>query len=161
MGFRRFNLLPGYYLPWRPEQLRALAEGFDAIGARFRGAWAEGRYLYLRNLFTYAPAPFFNTGLVVDADRSIHPCNVGLSGSLEETLGQTRVGDLDAPPSPAALAAAAAEIPALLEAQVPPAVWRATLAVDAELTRLCEGLLPSWLLHRSSRRAAAAIRGAG
>jgi organic radical activating enzyme len=29
LGFRRFNLLPGYYIPWRPEQLMALRRGFQ------------------------------------------------------------------------------------------------------------------------------------
>ena len=33
LGFRRFNLLPGYYIPWRPAQLAALRKGFADIGA--------------------------------------------------------------------------------------------------------------------------------
>lgn len=154
LGFRRFNLLPGYYIPWKAEQLASLKTGFHAIGDRFESAWASGRRLYLRNLFTRAPTPFFNTGMVVDADRSIHPSNVGLSGSLDETLGRTKVGDLDHPPSAAALAAAAARMPALLKEAVDPAVWDATLAVDAELTALCERLLPAWLATRRQRRSA-------
>lgn len=154
LGFRRFNLLPGYYIPWKPEQLAALTLGFRAIGDRFERAWAAGDRLYLRNLFTRAPTPFFNTGMVVDADRSIHPSNVGLSGSLDETLGRTKVGDLDTPPSPEALARASAAMPALLREVVPPDVWDATLAVDAELTALCERLLPLWLASRRQRRSA-------
>lgn len=148
LGIRRFNLLPGYYLPWRPEQLAALERGFGEIAAHFEAAWARGERLYLRNLFTRAPTPFFNTGLVVDADRSIHPSNIGLSGALDDTRGQTRCGDLDDPPTPDVLAAKAAEVNDLLRAHLRPEVWESTLAVDAALTRLCRRLLPAWARSR-------------
>jgi MoaA/NifB/PqqE/SkfB family radical SAM enzyme len=141
LGFRRFNLLPGYYLPWRRAQLTALEAGFTAIGDRIEQAWANGERLYLRNLYTRAPLPFFNSGLVVDADRSIHPCNVGLSGQLDGLRGQTRLGDLDDPPTAEALVAAASRVPSLLQAALDPQVWQSTLAVDALLTALCRRLL--------------------
>lgn len=154
MGFRRFNLLPGYYLPWKNEQLAALKEGFDRIGQTIREHWDGDEHLYLRNLFTWAPTPFFNTGLVVDADRSIHANNAGLSGSLESMLEQTRVGDLDDPPTPEALADKSRQVNALLEAALSEHVWRSTLAVDAELSRLCKRLYPAFLRYRQRRRAA-------
>lgn len=153
LGFWRFNLLPGYYIPWKPDQLLALRAGFLGIESEIRQAWASGERLYLRNLFTVAPTPFFNTGLVVDADRSIHPSNVGLSGSLSELLGKTRVGSLDDPPSPEALAAKALETNRLLEETLPDGVWAATQAVDAALTRLCEALWPDYLRSRERRSA--------
>ena len=156
LGFTRFNLLPGYYLPWRPAQLAALERGMAAIGDRFERAWAAGRGLYLRNLFTRAPTPFFNTGLIVDADGSIHPSNVGLSGSLSGTLHRTRLGDLRDPPSPEALARAAAAVPALLERSLPPDILSATRRADAVLTALCRRLLPRFLALRRRRRIACA-----
>lgn len=155
LGFRRFNLLPGYYLPWRDEQLAALEASFTAVGALVRARWAAGEAFYLRNLFTRAPTPFFNTGFVVDSDRSIHPSNVGLSAALDELRHETRVGTLDEPPSPEVLAAAAARMPALLAERVPERAWRSTLAVDAALTRLCEGLYPDYLAYRAARKGAA------
>jgi hypothetical protein len=91
---------------------------------------------------------------VVDADRSIHPSNVGLSGSLDELLGKTRVGSLDDPPSVALLEARAKEVNGMLERELAPAIWRATQAVDAELTRFCEGLYPSLSAYRRRRRSA-------
>jgi hypothetical protein len=154
LGFWRFNLLPGYYLPWRAHQLEALRRGFDAIGEIIRGRWREDRRLYLRNLFTRAPTPFFNTGLVVDADRTIHPSNVGLSGQLDGLRGRTQVGSLDDPPTPAALAARAQETNRWLEEALPENVWHSTKQVDAELTRLCRGLYPGYLAHRARRAAA-------
>jgi MoaA/NifB/PqqE/SkfB family radical SAM enzyme len=151
LGFWRFNLLPGYYIPWKEPQIEALARGFDGIEAQIRDAWDHGERLYLRNLFTRAPTPFFNTGLVVDADRTIHPSNVGLSGQLDGLRGQTQVGTLDDPPSPEALAARSAEVNGLLESVLPERVWESTMAVDRLLTRLCERLYPAYFAHREAR----------
>lgn len=158
LGFRRFNLLPGYYLPWRADQLEHLERGLSGIGRRFVEAWERDERLYLRNLFTWAPTPFFNTGLVVDADRSIHPSNIGLSGALDHTRTRTAVGDLDTPPTPGALAAKAAEINPLLREVLPPGVWESTQAADAALSRLCRSLYPAYAARRRRQRTAAAAR---
>lgn len=154
LGFLRFNLLPGYYLPWRDDQLVALRAGFEGIGDRFRGAWNAGQYLYLRNLFTWAPTPFFNTGLVVDSDRTLHPSNVGLSGALDDLRDQTQVGTLDDPPTPAELDAAAERTNGLLQQALTPKVWASTQAADAELSRLCRGLYPDYAAWRARGRGA-------
>lgn len=155
LGLRRFNLLPGYYLPWRPDQLAALRVGFDQIAQRYETAWAQGEPLYLRNLFTWAPTPFFNTGLIVDADGSIHPSNIGLSGQLDALRERTRAGTLDEPPSPEALARKSVEVNGLLRAAVGEAIWAATEAVDAELSALCRRLYPAWAAWRRARAEAA------
>ncbi|HMV66159.1 MAG TPA: radical SAM protein [Myxococcota bacterium] len=155
LGFWRFNLLPGYYIPWQAERIADLRRSFDAMRELIVGRWRRGERFYLRNLFTLQPTPFFNTGMVVDADRTIHPSNVGLSGSLDELLGETRVGDLDHPPTVEELEERAARINGLLEARLPPRVWQSTLAVDAELTRLCRSLYPEYVKHRRARREAA------
>lgn len=154
LGFHRFNFLPGYYVPWRPEQLEALERELGRIRARVVERWNAGQPLYVRNLFTWAPTPFFNTGVVVDSDGSIHPNNLGLSGALDELLPATRCGTLDAPPTPEALAEKAATVNALLEAALPAGVWSATLAADAALTRFCRALYPHYRTHRARRRAA-------
>ncbi|MDG1479834.1 MAG: radical SAM protein [Myxococcota bacterium] len=154
LGFFRFNLLPGYYIPWKAHQLTALAASFDAIQDLITARWRSGRHFYLRNLFTRAPTPFFNTGFVVDADRTIHPSNIGLSGTLDHLRSQTAIGTLDAPPSPAALADKAATVNGLLEANLSEKVWQSTLAVDAELTRLCRSLYPALRAYRRRRGAA-------
>ena len=155
LGFRRFNLLPGYYLPWRAAQLDALRSGFAAIQVEFERRWSVDRYIYLRNLFTWAPTPFFNTGLVVDADRSIHPSNVGLSGALDHLREQTRVGSLDNPPSLTELRAQTAVVNDVLADALPENIRHATAAVDAELTALCRALYPSFVAYRRRRRGAA------
>ncbi len=152
LGFHRFNLLPGYYIPWTDEQLAALDRGFAGIGDRYEQAWARDERLYLRNLFTWAPTPFFNTGLIVDSDRSIHPSNIGLSGTLDDTRDQTQVGTLDDPPTAAELRAATARVNDVLQASLSEDVRRSTAAVDAALSRLCHRLYPAWLARRARRQ---------
>jgi pyruvate-formate lyase-activating enzyme len=154
LGIRRFNLLPGYYLAWKPEQLAALREGLSAIADRYEAAWADGAYLYLRNLFTWAPTPFFNTGLVVDSDRTIHPSNVGLSGALDDLRADTAVGSLDDPPTVEELDAAAARTNDLLRGALSDRVWESTLAADAELSRMVRRLYPAWARWRQARNQA-------
>ena len=152
LGFWRFNFLPGYYVPWKATQLDSLEAAFTEIASDVRGAWSNGERLYVRNLFTWAPTAFFNTGLVVDADRSIHPSNVGLSGALEELLGETRVGDLDEPPTPERLEAKALEVNTMLERALPEHILTSTQAADAALSRFCRGLYPDYLRQRARRR---------
>lgn len=152
LGFWRFNLLPGYFIPWKSDQLSALERGFADIEGQIRARWDEGERLYLRNLFTRAPTPFFNTGLVVDADRTIHPSNVGLSGQLDGLRGRTQVGTLDEPPTPEELAARSAEVNGLLEQTLSARVWDSTLAVDRQLTALCNRLYPAYFAQREARK---------
>jgi hypothetical protein len=149
LGVRRFNLLPGYYLPWSATQLAALRASFASIAEEFEAAWTRGERLYLRNLFTRAPTPFYNTGFVVDSDRRIYPNNLVLAGAFDHLRDATAAGDLDHPPSPGALDAAAARVPALLEASIGPELLAATAAADAELTRLCNRLYPPYFAMRA------------
>jgi sulfatase maturation enzyme AslB (radical SAM superfamily) len=148
LGIRRFNLLPGYYLPWRPSQLAALEASFHAIGDELEAAWASGDRLYLRNLFVRAPTPFFNTGFVVDVDRAIHPSNLILAGDFDTFRTRTAVGTLDDPPSPEALDAGARASAALLRETLSAKVLASTDAVDAALTRLCNRLYPAYFAAR-------------
>jgi len=152
LGFSRFNFLPGYYLPWRIHQLENLKIGFEQIAEQIRQHWRSGKRLYVRNLFVRAPTPFFNSGFIVDSDRTIHPSNLGLSGKLDHLREQTCVGDLDNPPTPLDLRAAAADIPALLSSALPEEVWDSTQKVDAALTRFCHSLMPDWHRYRTHRR---------
>ncbi len=153
LGFFRFNFLPGYYLPWSQAQLAELRGSFEEISAVIRERWREGTRLHVRNLFTLAPTPFFNTGLVVDSDRTIHPSNLGLSHSLDHLRSRTQVGTLDAPPNPAQLLEAANRVPLLLEQALTPEILTSTRAADAELTRFCRGLYKSYLEYRQRRAA--------
>ena len=113
--------------------------------------------LYLRNLFTWAPTPFFNTGLVVDSDGSIHSSNVVLSGKLEELGARTRLGSLDDPPTVDALRDGAERTWRLLQRELPARIVESTLAADAELSRLVRGLYPAFARKRRRATAASAV----
>ena len=154
LGFWRFNLLPGYYLPWKPQQLQTLHQNFDAMAERMEQRWNADQPMYLRNLFTWAPTPFFNTGMIVDSDRTIHPSNVGLSGQLSGLRGRTQVGCLDDPPTAQELAERARDIEGLLQQSLSEHVWSSTRAVDAALSALCQRLYPTYVAYRKRRSAA-------
>ncbi|HEV8244870.1 MAG TPA: radical SAM protein [Polyangiaceae bacterium] len=153
LGFFRFNFLPGYYLPWSDAQLGALRDAFSEIAELVRERWQAGKRVHVRNLFTLAATPFFNTGLVVDSDRSIHPSNLGLSASLDHLRTLTQVGTLDAPPSSDLLGEVSARVPMMLEQALSPEILGSTRAADAELTRFCRSLYPSYLEYRRRRAA--------
>lgn len=148
LGVRRFNLLPGYYLPWRPEQLDALNESFAAIAEAFEHAWAGGERLYLRNLFVRAPVAFYNTGFVVDSDRRIYANNLILASNLDHLRERFALGDLDAPPAATALQAAGEQAGHFLHDTLGTHVMESTAAADAALTRLCNRLYPAYFARR-------------
>ena len=150
LGIRRFNLLPAYFVPWTTGQLSALDAAFAAIGDVLRVAWSRGDRLYLRNLFVRAPTPFFNTGMVVDSDRTIHPSNLILAQAFGDLRARTCLGTLDDPPSREALEVAARAVPALLAEHVPAPIWASTLAVDQALTTLCNSLYPAYFARRAA-----------
>ncbi len=154
LGIRRFNLLPGYYLPWTADQLSALENAFQEIATEFQQAWQRGDRLYLRNLFTRAPTPFYNTGMVVDSDRRIYPSNLILAGALDHLRDALALGNLDQPPSREQLEQAAQRVPAQLAANLPPRVLESTYAVDGALTRLCNSLYPAYFERRAREVAA-------
>lgn len=152
LGFWRFNFLPGYYIPWKERQIQALNASFAEISESIRTAWTGQERLYIRNLFTWAPTPFFNSGLVVDADGAIHPTNMGLSGTLDHTLDQTKVGDLDHPPSKEALEEGAKKVNRLLQSHLSEKVMESTRRVDQELTLFCRSLYAPFAEYRKARK---------
>jgi hypothetical protein len=157
LGIQRFNLLPGYYLPWKPEELLALQAAFTKIRARIEAEWQLGHYLYLRNLFIKAPTPFFNTVMVVDVDRRIHPSNVILARRFDELREESALGTLDSPPDMQTLLKGASQTSTRLKQQLGPAILSATRSVDSLLTGLCNQLYPAffaWRQHRQKRQQA-------
>ena len=154
LGFWRFNFLPGYYIPWTATELKDLDHAFSQMSARIQARWRRGAKTYVRNLFTWAPTPFFNTGLVVDADRSIHPSNIGLSGALDHLRDQTAVGTLDVPPTPDALRERTEEVNRILESSLAPEVLNSTRAVDEKLSDFCRKLYPHWAAYKRRMSAA-------
>jgi sulfatase maturation enzyme AslB (radical SAM superfamily) len=155
LGFKRFNFLPGYFIPWKNQQLEELRTNFMLIQQEIQDAWLDNHYLYIRNLFVRAPTPFFNQGMIVDSDETIHPSNVGLSGALDHLRKQTQVGSLSVPPTLESLNEKSLKINKIIKSSVSEKIWNSTLSADAELTRLCHNLMPSFLMYRKNKGSAA------
>ena len=149
LGVRRFNLLPGYYLPWRQEQLEALDASFSEIAQDFEAAWGRGERLYLRNLFVRAPVAFYNTGFVVDSDRRIYANNLILASNLDHLRERFALGSLDAPPSAEDITEAGQRASGFLHDTLGAHVMESTAAADAALTRLCNRLYPAYFARRA------------
>ena len=152
LGFKKFNFLPGYFIPWNEKQLSELRKGFSNIARYIIQKWRKNEYLYVRNLFIQAPMPFFNQGMIVDADGSIHPSNITLSGSFANLHAQTKVGTLKEPPTVDIIQEKAKDIVPLVQSAIAEKIWDATMASDAELTRFCDRLLPEFLLYRKHKK---------
>jgi sulfatase maturation enzyme AslB (radical SAM superfamily) len=152
LGFWRFNFLPGYYIPWKQNQLEELDISFSKISNLIQKKWFAEENLYIRNLFTWAPTPFFNTGLVIDSDRTIHPSNLGLSGSLDDTRDLTQMGDLDNPPSQEELNEGAKRVNGILKDTLSEHVWTSTQTVDQSLTAFCKSLYGPYEQYRRKKR---------
>ena len=150
-GFRKFNFLPGYYIPWREEQLIALEVNFKQITDFIEQQWKNDSFVYVRNLFIQAPTPFFNTGLVIDSDRSIHANNLGLSAKLSPLRKLTQVGSLDEPPNKRELEAKSREIRKILQHHLPEKIWLSTQEADAALSRFCARLWPAFLQYKKRK----------
>ena len=151
LGFTRFNFLPGYFIPWKEEQLISLREGFSQIAKEIAQDWQDSQFVYVRNLFVHAPTPFFNQGLIVDCDETIHPSNLGLSGSLQELRGKTAVGTLLNPPDRERLEEKGLQVNQMLQEFVSEKIWSSTLRADQELTRFCERLFPHFLRYKKRK----------
>jgi len=151
LGFLRFNFLPGYFIPWKEDQLKALRENFQKIAVDIIQDWQKGHFLYVRNLFIQAPTPFFNQGLIVDCDKTIHPSNLGLSSSLQELLGKTAVGTIDNPPDLETLEEKGLQINQMLQEFVSEKIWTSTLRADQELTVFCDMLFPHFLRYKKRK----------
>jgi hypothetical protein len=106
--------------------------------------WKDDKPLYVRNLFTWAPTIFFNTGMIVDSDGRIHPSNIGLSGNLDHVLDQTTIGTLDHPPTLQEIQDSSKKIPQIISQNTPENILISTQRADQELTRFCKTLWPHY-----------------
>ena len=127
---------------------------FQFIQNEIERSWASNQYIYVRNLFVRAPTPFFNQGLIVDSDQSIHPSNVGLSASLDHLRQETVVGTLQEPPSIEELKEKGRQVNEIIQRAVSAKIWSSTLAADLALTHFCRGLMPAFVTYKKKKGAA-------
>lgn len=138
LGYRRFNFLPAYFVPWSPAQLKGLAAAFAGLRLVL-GRWsAAGRPVEVVNLARRGTTPLYNDGLVVDTDGEVYNSNLILADAVRPHRRRLHLGHvLNCGRLAARPAADAAQV---LDDSFSPEVMASTRAVDAALTEFCLAL---------------------
>ena len=152
LGFRRFNLLPAYYLAWSDDELAALRRSFEKIEARV----LADASIDLTNLQVQAMYTFFNDGLVVDVDGDVFQTNLFLWRPFDGLRARLRKGHIGDDPATWRPHPPAEDVRRWIAETATASTLRATEAVDAELTRLCDRVTArrAKKLTRTARRPA-------
>jgi sulfatase maturation enzyme AslB (radical SAM superfamily) len=156
LGFRRFNLLPAYYLAWTDDELASLRRSFEAIERRVLASWRGADPIELTNVDVQAMYTFFNDGLVVDCDGDVFQTNLFLWRPFDSLRPRLRRGHIADDPATWRPHPPAADVDRWIRETATATTLGATAAVDRELTRLCERLISrrGRPARRPSRRAA-------
>ncbi len=156
LGFRRFNLLPAYYMAWTDEQLAGLRRSFEEIERRVAASWKTPDPIDITNLDVQAMYTFFNDGLVVDVDGDVFQTNLFLWRPFDGLRARLRRGNISEDPSAWRPHPPATDVDRWIQETATPSTLGSTAAVDRELTRLCERLLVrrSKLVSKTARRPA-------
>lgn len=141
MGYRRFNFLPAYYVPWRDEQLADLRTSFAALRRLFEGLRSRGEAVDVKNLRVWSPIPLYNDALTVDVDGTLYASNMVQCEGMEKYRERLRLaGVSDAPSDGARLRMDGTLLEGILKEWAGPEAWRSTQAADAALTEFVAGL---------------------
>ncbi len=140
-GFRRFNLLPAYYVLWSSSQLEALSLAFQQVAALFDRAWQKDVELELVNLSRQNSQPLHLDEFVVDWDGEIYNNDLVITQmfkgdkkkySLGNVMRIEAVDELIQAPS--------IDWTAVLQERLEPNILESTHAADERLTTLVERL---------------------
>lgn len=141
LGYRRFNVLPAYYVPWTPAELDRLSTTLQALARFFNGLRSLGRPVRIKNQEVVGPVPLYNDALTADVDGAIYASNMVQSEGMEPYRESLRLGRVD-DPLPWTLRPAPAEaLAAAISAWAGPQAWDSTRRVDALLTSFVERLI--------------------
>lgn len=140
-GYRRFNVLPAYFLPWSRTQLEDLERALEGLRLSFEGLWSAGVGARIRNLEVWSPVPLFNAALTADVDGSFYASNIVQARGLEAARPALYLGRVDGPaPSLEALRSRERLLEPLLRRWAGERAWDSTRRADAALTRWVERL---------------------
>jgi MoaA/NifB/PqqE/SkfB family radical SAM enzyme len=152
LGFRRFNLLPAYYMAWSDEELASLRSSFEGLEQCVRQSWDGGDPLDLTNLDVRAMYTFFNDGLVVDVDGDVFQTNLFLWRPFDGLRAKLRRGHIAEDPETWRPHPPAHDVQRWVTETATPTTLGSTAAVDRELTRLCERLLSRRTRSKAAKR---------
>lgn len=90
LGFRRFNFLPAYYVPWKKAELKVLRSEFNKIAKLIAG----NKDIYVKNLSFCSETALFNNAVVVDCNGDIFPNNIVLSRDFFGLRNRMKLGNV-------------------------------------------------------------------
>ena len=90
LGFRRFNFLPAYYVPWKKAELKVLRSEFNRIAKLIAG----NKDIYVKNLSLCSETALFNNAVVVDCNGDIFPNNIVLSRDFVGLRNRMKLGNV-------------------------------------------------------------------
>ncbi len=135
-GFRRFNLLPAYYVEWSPEAIGALARQFDKLAKFWDGAWRRDLRLECVNMEQQAAQPLYTDALVIDTDGEIYDNDLITTRALSPDRHRFSLGNIHQLASINDLDESRAPVSwwEVLEARLGSDIMEATHRVDEQLT---------------------------
>jgi MoaA/NifB/PqqE/SkfB family radical SAM enzyme len=89
-GFRRFNILPNYYVAWDPLQIKHLNHQLKRIALFV----ADKPEVYFKNSDVKGDVPLFNTGLTCDPAGNLYASNCVLFKNFETQKKDLLVGQV-------------------------------------------------------------------
>lgn len=139
-GYRRFNILPAFFTMWSDDELRELCRSFRALERLFRGLWAQGLDVRLRNPETSSPFPLYNASLTVDVDGAVYSSSLIESRGIDAFRNFLRLGSIDRWPAADDPRRDGRYLSVLLNRWAGPALWESTQKADAALTGFVSAL---------------------
>jgi MoaA/NifB/PqqE/SkfB family radical SAM enzyme len=134
-GFRRYNILPNYYVAWDSTQIKDLEQQLKKI-ALFAADKAE---VYFKNSEVKGDVPLFNTGLTCDPAGNLYASNCVLFKDLDKQKDQLLLGHVNSFHKHA-LNFDARKMPEIIKRAFPKAIISDTYIVDRILRNFVEGL---------------------
>ncbi|MBI4051094.1 MAG: radical SAM protein [Elusimicrobia bacterium] len=132
-GYRRFNILPAYFVPWNEDQVSRFQASLEIV----RRTLGRLRNLGIRikNLEVWSPVPLYNEALTVDKDGAVYASNMVQCRGMEQIrrilcLGNVHQEHLEL----AGVESRRRFLMPLLARWAGPEAWQSTRRVDQLLT---------------------------
>lgn len=135
-GFKRFNFLPAFYVPWTQKQVREMSDCLDLILKIIRSSGA----IYVKNLEAGGPVPLFNTDLCVDCNGDIFQGNFFLDKRFSKLRPELKIGDIHSMNSLKQVQKFSWDFEKMVEINLSKKIISSTKQIDRELSRFCDSL---------------------
>jgi len=130
LGFRKFNLLPAYYVKWAPKQMNILKNELKKIAAFYLSSKSN---IYIQNIDTVDKAPLFNTYLTVDCNGDIFSSDSIVMEKLNKFREEMKIGDVNKGITPKEI-----NFDSLLNKAIAKEILKSTYKVDSVLSEFVD-----------------------